>query len=102
MCWAYALFIAIRNSASSDVQRTLNFTNSTLVTLGRLEGYDDKELVNLGGISLTLTLINIVVIFVMGVLILWVRFLLQRSWYTRFFYKQPSCKVSDLKSDLKI
>ena len=102
MCWAYALFIAIRNSASSDVQRTLNFTNSTLVTLGRLGGYDDKELVNLGGISLTLTLINIVVIFVMGVLILWVRFLLQRSWYTRFFYKQPSCKVSDLKSDLKI
>ena len=86
MCWAYALFIAIRNSASSDIQRTLNSTNSTPVTLGRLEGYGDKELVNLGAISLTLTIINIVVIFVMGVLILWVRFLLQRSWYTNIYH----------------
>ena len=85
MCWAYALFVAIRNSASSDIQRTLNSTNSTPVTLDRLEGYDDKKLFNLGAISLTLTLINIVVIFVMGVLILWVRFLVLCSWYTNIF-----------------
>jgi len=74
MCWAFSLYLSI----AQKVEVPTNSTNATIATVADvskiyLKDYQPSELAEVGGISLCLTLINIFVIFVMGVLILKVK-----------------------------
>ena len=57
MCWAFALIRSFKEA-------TYNVPKS------KLTDYTSNELVEIGAISMTLTLVNIFIIFVMGVIIL--------------------------------